>query len=107
EVSQSIGTVMQLKKLGQRQWNQAKAKAAFGTAGENLFIAANGTTYDYENEMYGNEGLLSTTRLNLSGGNDKTLYYIGYTYKDDEGIVKETGYRKSSFRVNVDQKVTS
>ncbi|HUP11111.1 MAG TPA: TonB-dependent receptor, partial [Niastella sp.] len=28
------------------------------------------------------------------------------TYRDDEGIVKETGYRKASFRLNLDQKVT-
>ncbi|HYJ37253.1 MAG TPA: SusC/RagA family TonB-linked outer membrane protein [Chitinophagaceae bacterium] len=107
EVSQSLGMIMQLKKLGQRNWTQAKALAAYGTVGENLFVAANGKTFNYEDELYGNEGLLSTSRLSVSGGNDKTLYYLGYTYKDDEAIVKGTGYRKSSLRINIDQKVTS
>lgn len=107
EVSQSIGEIMQLKKLGQREWSQAKAKAAFGTVGENLYIAANGKTYNYEDELYGNKGLLSTTRVSVSGGSERTSYYLGYTYKDDDGIVENTGYRKSSFRVNIDQKVTS
>ena len=31
-------------------------------------------------------------------------YYAGVTYKNDEGIVKGTGYEKTSFRLNLDQK---
>jgi TonB-linked SusC/RagA family outer membrane protein len=107
ELSQTFGVQMQLKKLGQRQWTLAKATAAYGAVGDSLYRLANGQEFNYEDEMYGNKGLMSTSRLSVSGGNERTTYFLGYTYKDDEGIVENTGYRKSSFRINVDQKVTS
>ncbi|MFI5132578.1 MAG: SusC/RagA family TonB-linked outer membrane protein, partial [Chitinophagales bacterium] len=106
EFGQSIGQQMQLKELGQRQWDTAKVRAAYGANGLNVYNANNGKTYNYEEELYGNNGFLSNTRLAVSGGNDRTTYYAGFTYRDDEGIVKHTGYRKTSFRVNLDQKVT-
>ena len=107
ELSQTFGMQMQLKKLGQRSWTREKAAAAFGAKGDSIYQANNGKVYDYEDELYGEHGMMSTSRLSVSGGNDKTSYYLGYTYKDDEGIVLGTGYRKSSFRINVDQKVTN
>lgn len=106
ELGQSIGFQTQLRKLGQRQWTEEKVKAAFGDAGVALFRAAGGRTYDYEEELFGNTGNLNNSRLSVSGGNENTRYFAGFTYKDDEGIVKRTGYRKSSFRLNLDQRVT-
>lgn len=107
ELSQSIGFQTQLKKLGQRQWTEDKVKAAYGASAVPLYQAANGQTFDYEEELYGNTGTMSNSRVSVSGGNESTKYYTGFTYKSDEGIVKETGYRKTSFRLNLDQKVTS
>ncbi|HKH62917.1 MAG TPA: SusC/RagA family TonB-linked outer membrane protein [Flavitalea sp.] len=106
ELSHSIGFQTQLNKLGQRQWDTAKVRAAYGAARVPLYQAANGQTFDYEDELYGNTGLMNNTRLSVSGGNESTLYYAGVSRKDDEGIVKGTGYRKTSFRLNVDQKIT-
>jgi len=107
ELSQTFGVQMQLRKLGQRSWTREKAAAAFGAKGDSIYQANNGKVYDYEDELYGEHAMMSTSRLSVSGGSDKTSYYLGYTYKDDEGIVLGTGYRKSSFRLNVDQKVTN
>jgi TonB-dependent starch-binding outer membrane protein SusC len=106
EVGQSIGWQMQLRKLGQRTWDTAKVRAAYGANGITVYNANGGKVYDYEDELYGNKGFMSNTRLSVSGGNDKTSYYAGVTYRDDEGIVKLTGYRKTSFRLNLDQKLT-
>jgi TonB-linked SusC/RagA family outer membrane protein len=105
EVSQSIGQQMQLKKLGQRQWTEDKVSASYGASAVPLFLAANGVTYDYEKELYGQKGLLLNTRVDLSGGTDRTKYFVGFTHKDDDGIVKHTGYRKTSFRLNLDQNI--
>ena len=107
EVSHSIGMQWQLRKLGGRTWDTAKVKAAFGSAGLAVYNANGGKIYNYEDELYGKNGLMNSTRLSLSGGNDKTTYYAGFTYKDDEGIVKRTGYQKKAFRINLDQKVFS
>ncbi len=107
EVAHSIGVQMQLRKLGQRQWDDAKVQAAFGASGTAYYVAHSKKIYDYEKELYGNNGLMNNTRVSVSGGSDRTTYYAGFTRKDDEGIVKGTGYKKSSFRLNLTQKVTS
>jgi TonB-linked SusC/RagA family outer membrane protein len=106
EIGQSIGWQMQLKELGQRQWDTTKIRAAYKQAGVDVYNANGGKIYNYEEELYGNNGFMSNTRLSVSGGNDKTSYYAGFTYRDDEGIVKHTGYQKTSFRLNLEQKVT-
>jgi len=107
EIAHSIGVQMQLRKLGQRDWDDAKVQAAFGASGLAYYTTNGKKTYDYEKELYGNHGLMNNSRLSVSGGNDKTTYYVGFTRKDDEGIVKRTGYQKSSFRLNLTQKVTN
>lgn len=106
EIGQSVGWQMQLNKLGQRTWDTAKVRAAYGANGIAVYNANGGKVYDYEEELYGNKGFLSNTRLSVSGGNENTRYYAGVTYRDDEGIVQHTGYRKTSFRLNLDQKIT-
>jgi len=107
EIDHSIGVQMQLRKLGQRDWDDAKVQSAFGASGLAYYTANNKKIYNYEKELYGNHGLMNNTRLSVSGGNDKTTYFVGFTRKDDEGIVKRTGYQKSSFRLNLTQKVTN
>lgn len=107
EISQTIGVQMQLRKLGQRTWDRDKALDAFGPSAGPLFDAANGQFFNYEDELYGNKGLMSTTRVGVSGGSERTTYYAGFTYKNDEGIVERTGYRKTSVRLNLTQKVTN
>ena len=107
EIGESIGAQAQLRKLGQRSWDTAKVRSAFGNAGVGIYNANNGKTYNYEDELYGRKGVMNNTRLNVSGGNDKTTYYTGVTYRNDDGIVKTTGYRKTSFRANLEQKITN
>ncbi|MEO8720865.1 MAG: SusC/RagA family TonB-linked outer membrane protein [Ginsengibacter sp.] len=106
ELSQSIGSQFQLRKLGQRQWDAAKVDSAYGATGLAIYNANNGRIYNYEDELYGNHGLMVDSRLSVSGGNDNTTYYFGATRDDNEGIVKGTGYLKKSFRLSLTQKVT-
>ena len=107
ELSHSIGEQWQLKKLGQREWTAEKVQAAYGARGLDIYQAANGKNFDYEKELYGRVALMNSSRVSISGGNERTTYYLGFTHKDDEGIVEKTGYKKSSVRLNLDQKVAS
>ena len=79
ELSHSIGVQMQLRKLGQRQWDDTKVQAQFGASGLAIYAANNEKTFDYEKELYGNKGLMNNTRLSVSGGSDKTNYFVGVT----------------------------
>ena len=44
--------------------------------------------------------------MSVSGGTNDTKFYIGGSYKDDEGIVNNTGYSKISARINIDHKIS-
>ncbi len=114
-VSQSIGFARALRLLGVRQYDEAKVRAQYATTSDPngdvqaaLFnqATAAGKIYDYEDELYGNTGLLSTTRVSVGGGAGDTRYFVGMTYKNEEGIVKNTGYDRIGFRMNLDQRLS-
>lgn len=100
-VSQSLGFTEIANPLGTRQYTAERAEAQYGETGLDLFEAADGQLIDYEQELYGNAGLLRTTQLSAAGGNDRTTFYVSGLVKDDEGIVERTGYEKQSGRINL------
>ena len=104
--SQGIGFNQVINLQGQRDWDFDLAENTFGEGA--LFTAAQnaGTLRDYEKEIFGEKGFISNTRLNASGGSDKTNFYVGLTHNDEKGIVKRTGYVKTSFRLNLDHRFT-
>ena len=116
--AQDIGFVKASKLLGQREWNEERAaslggrdipaNAAARAARRAEFIAARdaGKIYDYEKELYGETGLTRNTMVSLVGGNDKTSFYISAGLKDEQGIIKRTGYGSKSIRINVDHRIT-
>ncbi|MBN2731642.1 MAG: SusC/RagA family TonB-linked outer membrane protein [Balneolaceae bacterium] len=106
--SQSIGFTTIQKKLGQRQFTAATAEASFGAPGLALYndAVANDRFLDYEELLYGQEGILSKTQLSSSFGNESTSFYVSGSLQDDEGIIKTTGYEKQSIRANVDHQFT-
>lgn len=97
--SQTIGMISATKLLGDRGWSEEKVRDVFGESEVDRF-RQNGYN-DYEEELYGGSGLLSTSRLEVYGGTNKTRYLIGGTYKNDDGLVDRTGYEKAAIRVNV------
>lgn len=51
-------------------------------------------------------GINTNYELNISGGNDKTRFYLGSNYYKEEGIVVGTGIDRYSFRLNLDHNVS-
>ncbi|HYE96940.1 MAG TPA: SusC/RagA family TonB-linked outer membrane protein [Rubricoccaceae bacterium] len=105
--SQSLGFTRMANPLGTRQFTAETAEAAYGERGRELFEAANGRFIDYEQELFGNTGLLSTTQLTAAGGNERTTFYASGLVKDDEGIIERTGYEKQSARLNLQHRFSS
>ena len=107
-VAQDLGFVKVRKLLGTRTFTADRAAASFGAAAKQEFLDAQaaGKIYDYEKEMYGNTGFIRNTSVSLSGGTEKTSFYFSAGQKDEEGIVKRTGYRNNSIRLNVDHRLT-
>ncbi|MCB0586674.1 MAG: SusC/RagA family TonB-linked outer membrane protein, partial [Phaeodactylibacter sp.] len=106
-LTQSVGINTLLNPLGQRSFDAQKVEDSFGADEVPVFQAAQskGEIFDYEKELYGNTGVISNTNVSLSGGDEKTQFYGGFSYRDEEGIVRGTGYRKASARLNLDHEL--
>lgn len=67
--------------------------------------ATGGKTVDYDKEFFGETGQLVNTNLSVSGGNEKTKYYVGAGYNNETGIMKNTGFTRYSARVNLEHTI--
>lgn len=107
DVRQQIGFTSLLKKLGTRKFETVdEARAQYGAAGEREYLRSGGIFIDYEDEVYGQKGLLNETTVSVQGGSDRTQFFLSGLYKDDEGIVKNTGYEKYSGRLNLNHRLS-
>lgn len=112
-VAQDLGFIKARKLLGVRQFTADRAASLSSDSATSAMLAqeftaaqANHQIYDYEKELFGNTGFARNTVLSVSGGTAKTGVYFSAAQKDEGGIVKNTGYRNSSLRLNVDHKLT-
>ena len=94
--SQTIGLRSPTQLLGLRDWDAAEITAAGGPA--------NATLRDYEAALFDHTRVSTTSRFTTSGANEKTDYFFGATYKNEPGLVDNTGYEKGSIRLNIGQK---
>ncbi len=92
-LNQTMGFRSPTQLLGLRDWDDAKIIAAGGDP--------NAPLRDYEAELFDHVRRTNTTRLSVSGGQGKTDFFLGLTYKDEPGLVHNTGYKKGSVRLNV------
>ncbi|MBN8719860.1 MAG: SusC/RagA family TonB-linked outer membrane protein [Sediminibacterium magnilacihabitans] len=60
------------------------------------------TRYDYQDYIFRNAGG-TDNNVSVSGGTDKTKYYVSGAYFFNQGIVRNTDYQRFSFRSNIDQ----
>ncbi|ULQ54250.1 SusC/RagA family TonB-linked outer membrane protein [Flavihumibacter fluvii] len=104
--AQDLGFVQVRKLLGTRQLNEQNVQAQGWDVEEYKAAAAAGKIYNYEKEMYGETGFTRNSVLSMNGGSDKTSFYFSAATKNEEGIIARTGYANSSFRLNVDHRIT-
>lgn len=103
---QDIGFVKVRKLLGTRSLSsKIVTDQGWDVAEYNAAVAA-GKIYDYEKEIYGETGLTRNTSVSVTGGTDKTSFYFSASQKNEDGIVKNTGFRSNSLRLNVDHRIT-
>jgi TonB-dependent starch-binding outer membrane protein SusC len=66
-----------------------------------------GRNFDLEKEMYGETAFLTNTQISLSGGNEKTNFFVSGGLQDEDGTIKNTGFKRYSIRANVDHKISN
>jgi len=107
--SQDVGVNKIANPLGLRPWTSQSVEDTFNAAERDKFdatIASRGSLYDYEDIIYGETGFITDTRLNATGGNEKTRFYVGGGYRDEAGIIKSTGFDRLSLRTNIEHKIS-
>jgi TonB-dependent starch-binding outer membrane protein SusC len=77
--------------------------AAGGAALDPAFAdpSALGTGSEWQKALFRNT-MLQKYGLSLSGGNDKTTFYLGTEYFDQQGVVQGSGFKRYSIRLNID-----
>ncbi len=106
--TQSTGWNSAINLLGLRDYTIPRVRDTFGDGTVADFVAARnqGRLIDYEDEVYGENGFVSITNFNMSGGNENTRFYASVSHNNENGIVNNTGYEKTSLRLNFDHRAT-
>ncbi|WP_315822906.1 SusC/RagA family TonB-linked outer membrane protein [Paraflavitalea speifideaquila] len=60
---------------------------------------------DWQDEVF-RTALLLNNSLSVSGGTDRSRYYVSGGYVDQQGIVAGSNYKRGSIRVNLDNKLS-
>jgi len=107
-LDQDFGFNTIAKKVGRRAYTAASVAEAFDSTEGVRFAEAEaaGKIFDYEEEIYGERGLISDTRIKVSGGNEKTQFYVGGGYRTEDGIIQNTGFDRASLRLNLNHKLS-
>ena len=109
--STKTGQSSLLRKMGHRVFETyAEAEEQYGadvaSLGNNSSGSWAGNDFDYEEILYGETGQLTEHTVSAVGGDESTQFYLGGQYMDEGGIIKNTGYKKLSGRMNVDHRLS-
>ncbi len=63
--------------------------------------------YDWMDQAYVNNAPTTSFDLSASGGTARTKFFTSISYLDQEGVVLNTGMKRMSARLNLDQQVNS
>ncbi|PIF02233.1 MAG: hypothetical protein CR996_01255 [Draconibacterium sp.] len=70
----------------------------------NISLTGPSADTDWQNEIF-QSGYTSNTQLSIAGGTKKLNYYLSGSFVDQDGLVINTGYQKSTLRSNIDTKI--
>jgi TonB-linked SusC/RagA family outer membrane protein len=111
---QDIGFGRPLRLMGTDDWSVDKINFFFTNPTKRALeltrfqqAQSTGQFFDFEDMFYGNTATLSNTRLSVTGGNEKTKFYIGGVITNEDGIVRRTGFDRYSIRANIDHKLSN
>jgi len=100
--TQRIGFSKISNTLGSRTFaTLAEATTTWGAGAAAVYTP--GVVYDHERELAGRTPVSSESVVDLSGGDTDTRYFASGLWKNDGGIIDNTGYRKQAVRANLDQ----
>lgn len=64
----------------------------------------NNRTTDYQSYLL-RSGFIQSHNIGVSGGNEKTQFYLSGNFFKDVGVVRQQDFNRNSFRLNLDHKI--
>jgi TonB-linked SusC/RagA family outer membrane protein len=111
-VTQRVGSGSALKNLSSRHFTSYAQVAPYlggGAQADSVAKANCGTGacpfYDWQGQLYGNVDPSFETVLSASGGSGNTRFYASLNDRLNKGIEFNTGARRTSGRINIDQTI--
>ncbi|HPH84587.1 MAG TPA: TonB-dependent receptor [Ferruginibacter sp.] len=96
--------------LNATQYATLMNEKATAGGGNVLFpdISKLGKGTDWQKQIFSNDALRYSHELSVSGGNERSLFYLSFGIQDQEGIVSKeiSNYAKKSFRINSTHKIS-
>jgi TonB-linked SusC/RagA family outer membrane protein len=106
-LSQRFGVSDLFRKYGSRRFaNAEEVNQAYNstTLGQEFCGTGACPYFDHEEQLAGSNALAYQTIGTISGGTDATRYYASGTWENTPGIIDQTGFRRQSARLNLDQR---
>jgi TonB-linked SusC/RagA family outer membrane protein len=85
-------------------YNEARANASNPLAPAYTDLNNLPANTDWQDEMY-RKAAITSYQLNVSGGTDKTRYYLSGGYFKQDGIIRNSGFDRYNFKLNLDQQL--
>jgi TonB-linked SusC/RagA family outer membrane protein len=111
-VTQRVGSGSALKNLGSRRFTSYAQVAPYlggGAQADSVAKANCGTGacpfYDWQGQLYGNVDPSFESVVSASGGSGNTRFYASLNDRLNKGIEFNTGARRTSGRINIDQTI--
>ncbi|MBI2619485.1 MAG: TonB-dependent receptor, partial [Ignavibacteriales bacterium] len=106
EINQLVGMNNLLRKIGTRKFTRQTAIDTYGAAYGPIFDQNGGRFIDYEEEMYGETGMIYETTVSTRGGTESTHYFVSGVSRTEDGIIQNTGYSRYGGRLNLNHRIT-
>ncbi len=111
--TQDIAAISARKFLPYGSWDEAKIRAFYSdTTQQRTEIAAYeaakaaGNIFNYPKEIYGRTALGTYSQLGISGGSEKTRFYISGGFNSEDGLTRNTGFKRASVRANITHSIS-
>ena len=110
-ITQRMGTARASRLVGSRKFNSYANVAEWlgGSAQADSVAKANCTPvcdwYDWQQQLYGTQDPSYETVMSASGGSGSTRFYSGLNDRQTKGTLYNTGARRTSGRINLDQTI--
>jgi TonB-linked SusC/RagA family outer membrane protein len=105
-VTQRFGQFRPTRTLESRKFTEAEAVDEYGDDVAHWFANNPSPYFNHFDQVFKPSNLSFETVADVSGGTDRTRYFVGATNKHDGGIERNTGFNRQNLRLNVDQTIT-